>query len=108
MAKKKEENVVVQEQPVERRKSIRTEDTKKDIMNRLSRIEGQIKGVKNMVGEDRFCDDVLIQLSAVYGSIKSLANAILEDYIYTDVIDELKKDNLDLVKEVVEYFTRFQ
>jgi len=48
----------------------RTEDEKKQIINRLHRVNGQIKGIENMILEDRYCDDVLIQLAAADKSLK--------------------------------------
>ena len=70
------------------KKTVRSEDEKKIINNRLNRIEGQVKGIKNMVAEDRYCKDILIQLSAIESSIKSLSMHILEKND-TEVIDEL-------------------
>ena len=52
----------------------RTKEEKKIVNDRLNRIEGQIKGIKKMIDEDRYCNDVLIQLSAVENSIRSLSN----------------------------------
>ena len=57
----------------------RTKEEKKIVNDRLNRIEGQIKGIKKMIDEDRYCNDVLIQLSAVENSIRSLSNHILEN-----------------------------
>ena len=108
MAKKVVEKEEVVEEKTERRKSIRSESTKKDVNNRLSRLIGQLNGIKKMIEDDRFCDDILIQLSAVDMSIKSLANIVLENYIYTSVVKELKNDNLAPVAEVIELFKRFQ
>lgn len=81
---------------------------KKTINNRLNRIEGQIKGIKKMIEEDRYCDDILIQLSAVDKSIKSLANHILENHMYNCVTNEFEKGNLEIIDEVVNLFRRFQ
>lgn len=81
---------------------------KKNINNRLNRIEGQIRGIKKMIEEDRYCDDVLIQLSAVDKSIKSLANHILENHMYNCVTNEFEKGNLEIIDEVVKLFRRFQ
>ena len=51
----------------------RTKEEKKIVNDRLNRIEGQIKEIKKMIDEDRYCNDVLIQLSAVENSIRSLS-----------------------------------
>ena len=47
------------------KKTIRGDDEKKIINNRINRIEGQLRGVKKMIGEDVYCNDVLVQLSAI-------------------------------------------
>lgn len=86
----------------------RSEGEKKIINNRLNRIEGQVRGVKKMIEEDRYCDDVLIQLSAINKSIKSLANHILENHMYTCVYNDLEKGNYEIIDEVVNLFRRFQ
>ena len=86
----------------------RNEGEKKIINNRLNRIEGQVRGVKKMIEEDRYCDDVLIQLSAINKSIKSLANHILENHMYTCVYNDLEKGNYEIIDEVVNLFRRFQ
>ena len=62
---------------------IRTDEEKKEITTRINRIIGQLNGVKNMVLEDRYCNDVLIQLSAIDKSVKSLANVVLDSHMHT-------------------------
>lgn len=86
----------------------RSDQEKKIINNRLNRIEGQVRGVKKMIEEDRYCDDVLIQLSAIDKSIKSLANHILENHMYTCVQNDLEKGKYEIIDEVVNLFRRFQ
>jgi DNA-binding FrmR family transcriptional regulator len=89
------------------RKTIRHEDQKKKIINRLNRMEGQIKGIKKMIGEDRYCDDVLIQLSAIDKSIKSLENVIIENHIQECVLNNIERGNLEIIDEVIQLFRRF-
>ncbi|BAY63509.1 hypothetical protein NIES22_35970 [Calothrix brevissima NIES-22] len=52
-----------------------------DLMKRLSRIEGHIRGVKNMVESSRPCPDVLVQIAAVRGAIKQVGRIILHEYL---------------------------
>ena len=106
MAKKQTEKQI-QPKP-ERRKSPRKQDFKKDVITRLNRIQGQVGGVKKMMEEDRYCDDILIQLSAIDKSIKGIVNVILEDFVQNKVKPELKKENDEPVKEMIEYFKWFQ
>ncbi|MFR6021897.1 MAG: metal-sensing transcriptional repressor [Clostridia bacterium] len=89
------------------KKTSRSEDEKKLITNRLSRIEGQIAGIKRMIEKDTYCNDVLIQLSAAQNSLKSLSNHILENHLYSCVYNELKKGNIEIIDELIGLFKRF-
>ena len=59
----------------------RTEEEKKALTKRLNIIEGQIRGIKQMLEDDRYCADILMQLSAINKSIESVENAILESHV---------------------------
>ena len=89
------------------KKTIRGEDEKKLITNRLSRIEGQLAGIKRMIEKDTYCNDVLIQLSAAQNSLKSLSNHILENHLYSCVSEELEKGNIEIIDELIGLFKRF-
>lgn len=93
-------------QKIEKR-TYRTQEEKKKITNRLNRIEGQIKGIKKMIQEDRYCNDVLMQLSAIEHSVQSLSNHILENHLYTCVANDLEKGNLEVMDELTSLFKRF-
>ena len=89
------------------KKTKRNEKEKQLINNRLNRIEGQIRGVKKMIGEDAYCNDVLIQLSAIENSIKSLSNHILENHLYTCVTRDLENGKIETLDEIISLFKRF-
>lgn len=89
------------------KKTKRNEKEKQLINNRLSRIEGQIRGVKKMIGEDAYCNDVLIQLSAIENSVKSLSNHILENHLYTCVTRDLENGKIETLDEIISLFKRF-
>ncbi len=89
------------------RKTIRSENEKKVINNRISRIEGQLRGVKKMINEDTYCNDILIQLSAIENSIKSLSNHILENHLYNCVTKDLEDGNTEIIDELIKLFKRF-
>ncbi len=89
------------------KKTVRGEDEKKLIMNRLSRIEGQLAGIKRMVQKDVYCNDVLIQLSAAQNSLKSLSNHILEKHLYTCVSEDIEKGNIEVIDELIGLFKKF-
>lgn len=90
-----------------KKKTIRSEDEKKRIINRLNRIKGQINGIEKMVNNDTYCNDILIQVVAVEKSMKSLANSILQDHLYRCVAEDLEKGNLDVIDELISLFKRF-
>ena len=90
------------------KKTIRTDEDKKSIKSRLNRIEGQIRGISNMIDEDRYCDVILIQLSAVDKSIKSLANLLLEKHMKSCVKENLLNGNDIVLDEIIDLFKRFQ
>ena len=89
------------------KKTVRSESEKKTINNRLNRIEGQIKGIKKMVAEDRYCNDILIQLSAIESSVKSLSMHILENHMYSCITDSIEKRDTEVVDELMSLFKRF-
>lgn len=89
------------------KKTQRSNEEKKLITNRLSRIEGQVKGIKKMVEEDKYCNDILIQLSATENSIRSLSNHILENHLYSCVTNDLEKGNLEIIDELISLFKKF-
>ncbi|MGQ4650105.1 metal-sensing transcriptional repressor [Lyngbya aestuarii] len=60
---------------------VHSEESLKRIVNRLSRIEGHIRGIKTMVQESRACPDVLVQLAAVRGALDRVARIILDEHL---------------------------
>ncbi len=86
----------------------RSIEEKKTLTTRLNKIIGQMNGIKNMIDNDRYCDDILIQLSAVDKSIKSLANLILENHMHTCLIEHIENKEYEIIDEIVELFKRFQ
>ncbi len=89
------------------KKTIRGENEKKLINNRINRIEGQLKGIKKMIESDTYCNDVLIQLSAVENSVKSLSNYILENHLYSCVTKDLENGNMEIIDELISLFKKF-
>ena len=87
---------------------VRDLEEKKKLSTRVNKIIGQMKGIKKMVEEDRYCGDILIQLSAIDKSIKSLANVILDSHMHSCLIDDIKSGNLESLDEIVNLFKRFQ
>ena len=89
------------------KKTKRSSDEKKLIINRLNRISGQINGINKMVENDAYCNDILIQLAAVEKSVKSLSTLILENHLYTCVTRDLENGDFDTIDELISLFKRF-
>jgi DNA-binding FrmR family transcriptional regulator len=66
---------------VEKHEHVHQHKQKKAIINRLARIEGHVRSIKNMVQEDRDCADVLIQISAVRSAMDRTGKVVLEDHL---------------------------
>jgi len=57
----------------------RTDEEKQVVINRLKRIEGQVRGIQRMVEEDRYCVDILVQISAINAALKKLVIRLQND-----------------------------
>ena len=79
----------------------RNEVEKAKIMKRLSIIAGQVNGVKEMIGNDRYCEDVLIQIAAISNALKSVSYEVLRGYLSTCTKDAMKKDNPKAVEDIL-------
>ncbi|MCI7468666.1 MAG: metal-sensing transcriptional repressor [Lachnospiraceae bacterium] len=80
----------------------RSEKEKKDLINRLSRIEGQIRGIKRMIDEDAYCIDVLRQSTAASAALNSFNKVILSRHIRTCVTENVKNGNEEVIDELVD------
>jgi DNA-binding FrmR family transcriptional regulator len=73
--------------------------TKDQLAQRLTRIEGQVRGIERMVDDERYCIDILTQISAVRAALDKVALGLLDDHAHTCVIgadtDELRADRTD-------------
>lgn len=84
----------------------RTESEKSSLIKRLNIIEGQVKGIKQMIEDDRYCGDVLIQLSAVNKSLKSIGNKILKNHMSTCMVDDIKDNKLEIIDDIMDLIKR--
>jgi len=65
-------------------------DNKKQIQNRLKRIEGQVRGLQKLVEENKYCIDVITQTSAVRSALKSVEDVLLKEHLSTCVVNQIK------------------
>ena len=68
---------------------------KAEVLARLARIEGQVRGVRRMVEDDRYCIDVLTQVSAVTRALQEVAMGLLDDHLRHCVVDAARSDSAD-------------
>lgn len=80
----------------------RSQQEYKDLIHRLNRIEGQIRGIKGMVEKDAYCTDILIQVSAVNAALNSFNKVLLANHIKTCVTRDIKDGKEETVDELVE------
>ena len=79
----------------------RTEKEYKDLINRLSRIEGQVRGIRKMVESDCYCPDILVQVSAVNAALNSFNKVLLANHIRTCVVDDIREGKDETIDELV-------
>lgn len=79
----------------------RSEKEYKDLINRLNRVEGQVRGIKRMLEEDAYCPDILIQVSAVNAALNSFNKVLLANHIRTCVADGVRNGDEEKIDELV-------
>ena len=79
----------------------REEKEVKDLLNRLSRIEGQIRGIRRMVEESAYCPDILVQSAAAGAALNSFNRVLMENHIRTCVTTDIREGREDTVEELV-------
>lgn len=87
---------------------VHSEVSLRKIINRLSRIEGHIRGVKTMVSESRPCPEVLIQIAAIRGALDRVARLILDEHLSECITRAAKEGNIDTeIEELKAALDRF-
>lgn len=70
------------------------------LTNRLNRIEGQIKGLKKMIDEDRYCVDIITQVSSVQAALNAFQRELLNSHIKSCVVNDIRNGNEEAVDEL--------
>ncbi|MDQ0199529.1 metal-sensitive transcriptional regulator [Neobacillus ginsengisoli] len=83
------------------RKSHHSERIKSNLVARLNRIEGQVRGLKGLIERDTYCDDVINQISATQSALNSVAKVLLEGHLKTCVVDRIKEGDFEVLDEVL-------
>ena len=79
----------------------RSEKEYKDLLNRLSRIEGQVRGIRRMVENDAYCPDILVQVSAVNAALNSFNKVLLANHIKTCGVENVRNGDDSVIDELV-------
>ncbi len=83
------------------RKSHHPQKVKTNLISRLNRIEGQIRGVKKMIDNDVYCDDILNQIAAIQAALNSVGKILLEGHMRSCVVERLQKGDLEVIDELL-------
>ncbi len=84
----------------------RSEEEVKTLQNRLSRVVGQVNGIKKMIDENRYCKDILVQLSACEKALQSVAFIILKEHLETCVSEKIVAGDKDIIAETIDVFKK--
>lgn len=79
----------------------RTEEERKKLINRLSRIEGQIRGIRGMIEKDAYCADILVQSAAVNAAVNAFNKDLIASHIRTCVARDIREGRDDVIDELV-------
>lgn len=80
----------------------RSAEEYKKLINRLNRIEGQVRGIKGMIENNAYCTDVLIQTAAVNAALDSFSRELLSNHIRSCVADNIREGNDDVIDELID------
>jgi DNA-binding FrmR family transcriptional regulator len=83
------------------RKSHHSEKTKNNLVSRLNRIEGQIRGVKGMIEKDTYCDDVLNQIAAIQSALNGVGKLLLEGHMKSCVVERIQAGEHEVIEELL-------
>ena len=83
------------------RTKVRSEAEYRDLMNRLNRVEGQIRGIKGMLEKNAYCVDILNQVSAANSALNSFTRVLLENHIRSCVAEDIREGKDDKLEELL-------
>ncbi len=84
----------------------RSEEELKRLSNRLCRIEGQVRGLREMLQRDVYCPDILIQVSAVNAALNSFSRELLSEHLHTCVAEGIRQGNDEVIDELAAVLQR--
>jgi len=88
------------------KKTLRTEEQKKKLLNRLSRIEGQVRGVRKMIESDAYCNDVLTQSAAIAAAVNAFNREVLRAHVHSCVVRDIRAGDDAVADELIDTLER--
>lgn len=83
------------------RKSHHSDKIKTNLISRLNRIEGQVRGVKGLIEKDTYCDDVLNQIASIQSALNGVGKLLLEHHMKSCVVERLQEGDHDVIAELL-------
>lgn len=83
------------------RKTMRTPKLKGNLLTRLNRVEGQVRGIKGMLERDAYCDDVLHQITAARSALEAISRLVLESHIRGCLVERIRTGEDEVVDELI-------
>ena len=88
------------------RTTVRSDEQKKKLLNRLHRMEGQLRGIENMIRQNAYCNDILIQSAAVNAALSAFNRELLSSHIHSCVARDLREGKDEVVDELMATLTK--
>ena len=82
------------------KKKERSDKEYRDLMNRLKRIEGQVRGIQRMLEKDAYCTDIMVQVAAVNAALNSFNKVLLSNHLHTCVAENIRAGNDEVIDEL--------
>ena len=83
------------------KKTVREDQLKSNLITRLNRVEGQIRGIKGMIEKDVYCNDVLVQISAAQAALDSVSKMVLENHIRGCLVKKIQAGEVEIIDELI-------
>lgn len=83
------------------RTTARQAKLKANLIARLNRVEGQVRGIKGMIEKDAYCDDVLNQMAAAQAALDSVSKLVLESHIRGCLVEKIRSGDDEIVDELL-------
>jgi CsoR family transcriptional regulator, copper-sensing transcriptional repressor len=83
------------------RRSHHSDKTKQNLVTRLNRVEGQIRGIKGLIEKDTYCDDIITQISATQAALNSVAKILLEGHMRSCVVERIQEGDNEVIDELL-------